>query len=747
MINTVVKNNGEKVPFSPEKLNKWAEFASSYNVNWSAVALEAYRKCYDGCTTLELHKAMIDACVEKEDAKHLHMAGRLLIGTIYKEAFGGYRKIPTLKTFYDKMVSIGHWAVMDYTDEEFEELNKTLDHTIDITYNYTTLRQMKDKYLITNRVEGRCLESPQFMFMGMAMQNMEKMPKERRIEDVKNAYKYLEELKINLPTPMLVNLRTPNKGYASCCLHTTDDNIPSLAVGDHISYIMTCASAGIGANIRTRSKGDPVKNGSIIHMGKLPYMRAMQAMVHANLQNSRGGAANVFYSCLDPEIDDLLVLKNPTTVLQKRIRDIDYTMLVNKLFVEKVARNEEWMLISEARAKDLFVAFYSEDYEEFKKLYEFYLNSDVEKTIVKARDIAVKALTEGAETGRIYLAFIDEMNKHTPFKDPIYSSNLCVEIGLPTKPFKDMNDLYSNEPEGEIGLCSLASIVVGRVDNEEYEQVAYYTALIIDNVIDLMDYPFPSLKRTAQARRSIGVGITNLAHEMAKNHLSYASAEGKNYIHFLAERHSYFLHKASLRLAQEKGNCEWTHKTKYPEGWLPIDTYNRNVDTIVSMGLMYDWETLRKDIIAQGGLRHSVLEAMMPVESSSQLTNTTNGLYPIRSLKVMKTSSTNKNLLLAPDMEELANVYDIAWLLDSKDLIDTYAIVQKFTGQAISADLYLNLKEEGTISTKKLLQDFIYMAKMGCKTRYYINSASGIIHQSFVDTIEDKGCAGGACTL
>lgn len=747
MIKNVTKSDGTLEPFNPEKLNKWAEFASGHDVDWSAIALEATRKCYDGCTTSELHKAMIDACVEREDHKHLKMAGKLLAGQIYKEAFGGFRKIPPLIDFYMTMVEMNHWERMVYSPMELAELDSVIDHSIDLTYNYTTLHQMRDKYLIKNRVENRVLESPQFMFMGMAMQNMQNQPKERRIKDVIKLYKYLNELKINTPTPMLVNMRTPHKGYASCCVYTTGDNVESLAVGDHIAYMMTCASAGIGSHLLTRSKGDPVKEGRVVHQGKLPYYRMIQSSTHANMQASRGGAATVYFNVLDPEIFDLLVLKNPTTVTQKRIRDIDYAMLVNRYFVEKVARNQEWMLVSLLHAPKLYELFYSSDYSAFVAEYERVLHDEsIPKEMVKARDIASKSLREAVETGRIYLTYIDEMNRHTPFKDTIYSSNLCLEIALPTKPYTGMNDLYSNDPEGEIGLCSLASIVVGRVSDEEYEDVAYYCALMIDNVIEIMEYPFASLETTAKARRSIGVGITNLAHEMALRELSYSSLEGKNHIHFIAERHSYFLHKASLRLAREKGNAEWIDRTKYPEGWLPIDTYNRNVDEVHTKPLMFRWEELRKAIIEQGGIRHSVLEAMMPVESSSQLTNSTNGLYPIRNLKVMKTSGTSKNLLIAPDAEELAPYYDIAWNLDSKDLIELYAIVQKFTGQAISADLYLNMRNQQTVSTRQLLSDFFYMMKLGCKTRYYLNSASGIVHEGY-EKVEDAGCAGGACTL
>lgn len=1053
-INTIIKSDGTRVPFDPNKLNKWGEYASANDVPWSDITLTAYKKCYDGCSTKDIHQAMIDACVEKEDEKHLKMAGRLLIGAIYKEAHGGFKSIPTLKDFYHSMVERGLWAEMDYTDEELDKLESVIDHSKNMSknYSYTALKQMRDKYLIQDLVKRVCYESPQFMFMGVALQGYEKQPKDRRLQDISELYTYLSDLKINVSTPMLVNLRTPKKGLASCCVYTTNDTAESLATGDHIAYMMTCASAGIGSHLTTRSKGDPIRNGAVVHQGKLPYLRMIQSAVHANKQacydeqtevltssgfkffkdlkeddlvaqvhndgtidfvipedyfvydvdgelvsfkrdnkdeilvtdnhtmvyqeddvidednfdeekldydslfktceagefetstsrrfknsgeivnkdssdidfedmlatlllfkqeykfiendktfvgidissdsknnildfiqnlfkktgrefyvsesvkdedigdsrtimfdmtndgyksimnrcgtilerlgapmlrdlldfikwihnddivdlnkeqqdyilaiaslsnvtvnirtivsedeetsdklvvdilpgaptfiptseftkslkkykgkvycvevptnkliikrgtetlvcgNSRGGANTTYFSVLDPEINDLIVLKNPTTVLQKRIRDIDYALNVNKLFVEKVAKNEDWYTLSYYHAPDLHDAFYSSDYEHFKELFEKYENHE-HATKYKARDLAVKALTESVETGRLYICYIDEMNRHTPFLDPIFSSNLCLEIALPTKGFTGMKDLYGEDPEGEIGLCSLSSIVVGRVTEEEYENVAYHVAMFVDNTIDIMDFPFDSLKYTAQARRSIGIGITNLAYDIANKGLSYTTKEGKEYIHKIAERHAYYLYKASARLGKEKGIADWMYKTKYPTGWLPIDTYNRNVDDVVDNKLTYDWEGLRNEIVGLGGIRNSTVVAIPPNESSSLLTNTTNSIYPVRSLKVIKTSGTNRNILLAPDYERLARKYDIAWNVSTKDLIELYAIVQKFTDQGISADLYVSYKDSQLVSSRTLLTDFIMMMRLGCKSRYYINSQSGV---------------------
>lgn len=753
-IKQVKKRNGEIENFDPDKLNHWAEWASGLDVDWSEIAIQANKKCQDGCSTKDLQKALVDACLDKETTPHLYMAGRLLIGDIYKEAYNG--KIPSLKEQFHKMVFMGYYTDMDYTNEELDYLDGFIDHNRDLECSYTELRQIRDKYSVLDRVNGVVYESPQFVYMRMALGDMEKMPKADRLQHIVKLYNYLSFKKINAPTPMMVNLGTPLKGYASCCVITTHDTAESLATSNHIEYMMTCNSAGIGSHVKTRSKGDSVRGGVIKHSGKLPYYRATQAMVGANLQNGRGGASTMHFNVLDPEIDDLITLRNPTSVEQKKIKNIDYSVGYNYFFVERVAKNQDWMLVSYQASPELYEAMYSPDQTKFVELFEkVYNDPTIPKTLVSARDLAIKFLTESVETGRLYLHRTDELNRHTPFKDTIYSSNLCQEIALPTKGFKNVQALYTEESahESEIGLCTLASIVVGRIkDDEEYEDVAYYTLLMIDNVLEIMEYPFPNLKATAKARRSVGVGITNLAYDMASQGLTYSSESGKRYMHELAEKHSFFLHKASLRLAKERGVCDWMYKTKYPSGWLPIDTYCKEVDTIVDggFGLKYDWESLRSEIVENGGIRHSVLEAFMPVESSSQATNSTNSIYPIRSLKVIKTDGNKKTLFIAPKAEELALSYEIAWEIPTKDLIDMYAIFQKFCGQAISADFYLKFDDaDGVrkVSTKRLLVDFIYMTKMGMKTRYYLNSSAGVDINRQISELVSVGCASGACTL
>lgn len=746
MISNIKKRNGILVDFDADKLNMWGEWAASINVEWGSIVLGATRKCFDGCTTDELHDAMISECIDRETIPHLKMAGRLFIGSIYKKTFGTWQTLPSISEMYEKLSNKGLWAKMDYTEDEFQYVNQFVNHELDLQATYTETKQIMDKYAIRDRVSNIFYETPQYVYARMALGNMEKMPKERRMADVVTMYKYLSQKKINAPTPFMINLGTPKKQYASCSVSTSDDTAASLAAQDHIAYMMTCASAGIGSHIKSRSKGDKVRGGLVQHMGKLPYYKVQQAVVAANVQASRGGANTMHFNVMDPELIDLLALKNVQTIDQKRIKDMDYSVGFNSEFARRVAKNENWMLVSYGDSPELYNSLYKGNQTEFLRLYAA-VEADltIPRQYVDARTIALKMLTEGLETGRIYLHRTDLMNQHTPFLETIWSSNLCQEIGLISKGFPSVFDLYKEDGKGEIGLCSLGAICAGTVMDSEYEDVAYYTALMIDNVIDIMEYPFPQLKTTAQARRSIGVGITNLAFDMAKRGLKYSSLAGKQHIHRHAEMHSYYLHKASLRLAKERGVCDWIGKTKYPSGWLPIDTANTEIDKIVQQELMFDWETLRAEIIAFGGIRNSVLEAHMPCESSSISSGTTNGLYPIRSYKVVKTSGTNKNLFIAPELDTLRANYELAWNVPTIDMIDCYSIVQKFTGQGISADLYIKYAKDGdrTVGAKELLTQFLYMTKMGMKSRYYINSSTGVE----LEIMEEEEPACDSCSL
>lgn len=726
MIKTVVKRDGRVEEFNPDKINRWgiwsAKTLGNY-VDWPSVVLQTVASLPEECTSESLQEQLIKTCLDNNSWSYNRMAGRLYAALTYKQLYGN--EIPTVKELHNRLQQIGFMSTLDYSEEEYDGIEKIINHKQDFKASYYELQHIRKKYSLQNRVTGEEYESQQFVYMRMAMALAEKEPREKRLVDVKNWYEHFSQKRINAPTPNYVNLGTPLRGYASCMVYTTEDTAKSLAVGDHIAYIMTCMSAGVGSHINTRSIGEPVRSGLIAHQGRLPYYRALDGAVHANLQSGRGGAVTVHYQAFDPEAEVISQLKNPMSTEDKRIRGLDYSFGSNKLFARKAAKNEDVFAFNSFNAPDLWDAFYSGDSDLFEKVYSKYENDkSFTKKWINARDLLVTVLNEAYETGRAYLHFPEEMNRHTPFKDTIYSSNLCQEIALPTKGYPDMPSLYSEEDHGkaEIGLCSLAAICVDHIkDDDEYADAMYYALKMIDKCIDLADYALPHLEVTAKARRSAGVGIVGLAHYMAQKHLTYSSQEGKEEIHRVAEKHIYFAIRASLRLSKELGVAKWMHKTKWPEGWLPLDTYNRNVDSVVDIALQYDWESLRSEIIQNGGIRNSVLVAYMPSESSSIASGTTNSVYPVRSLTLIKGDANKVTYWAAPDGEKLSKWYDIAWNVSPIDLIHCYAIIQKWTDQGISADLYDDVSSK-KISASEMMKDYFAMIKYGLKSRYYMNT-------------------------
>lgn len=887
MVKFVKKRNGSIEKFDPTKLNQWAEWAANKNVGWSAVLLEAIRSLPETAKSEDIQTALINSCVNRG---YSQMAARLLLGQIFKEAYGGFN-IPSFKSFYKNAVTMGYWGDFGYSDEELDYIDSFINHPKDFEYEYCTVRQFYDKYAVS--AHGVCLESPQMALMATAVSNTRHEP-DRPIRAVA-AYKELSKLKINLPTPSLAGQRTPVSGSPSCCVITGGDSVDSIEAAVHVAYKMTAMGSGIGAELATRSKKDPVKGGTIEHMGKDSYCRYLDRAVKANKQHTRGGSATVTFHVHDPEIDMLLRYKSQRILESQRIDTMDYSLAVTKLFMKKAATDDVWMLVSNFFAPKLYDLSYRTNEEEYEQEYNRVLQDDsVKKTMVKAREILNLFWTQRSDVGRIYRTNLTNINKHTPFKDPIRLSNLCVapetlvltrdgefeisslvdkkvevwngedwsetvvrktgenqklikvvlengrylectpyhkfyicddsetlismvraadlcrgmklinngledgdtffvravvdeyrtddtycftepkrgmgtfngiltgncqEIALPTSELKDTESLYKaplGVEDGEIALCFLASIVAGRVEQDaignvnynEYLNTAYQAAKFTDNTIDLCSYPFKAMEYTAKNRRSIGIGLTDVAHYMAKNGFKYDTTEGRNALHRLAELHSYALHKASVRLAKERGKCGWFDRTKYSDEkpWLPIDTYEKEVDKWHTQELLCDWEGLRKEI-KEYGVRFSVHEAFMPVESSSLFSGSTNGLYLVRETKLFKKSPKGTVYFEAPgaDKYEYQNAYDI----HPKDLAIVYAIFQKFCGQSISADFYQDLSGGKEASMADFYELDFFCHKLGIKTYYYLNTLTKPRKKDQVKTVvvaaEDEGCD--SCTL
>ena len=778
MIERIIKRDGSFEDFSPRKLNGWGEWASKTlgnGVSWSEVVLHVASTSNAEITSKHLQQAFIDYCLTKRSFAYNRMAGRLYISMLYKDIYND--KLPTLYGMLYQLAERGlaSQAFVDsFTQDEYEELNNILDHKSDLNYAHYQIEQAMEKYSLRDRVKGGYLETPQYSAMRVAMQMCKN--RKNRIERIKKHYNKIRSDVLNVPTPYYTNSGTDKLGLASCCVHESDDYVGSLATGNHISYMMTVNSAGQGTKIRTRTVDDPVRGGTIPHQGKKPYLRAEVGMINANLQNGRGGAETTSFDIIDPEIKELLVLKNPMTPAARQIRGLDYAVGFNKYFARKAANNEDWVLFSYADVPDLYEAMYASD-DTFERLYEDYVKQGKGRETVKARDVLRLMLTEGVGVGRIYQENLFEMNHHTPFKTDgigkIRQSNLCLEIALITSTYDSVKDLYvygdlkkaivanahpsviqylkeKNESvKGEVAVCSLAGINVGKIKgkvgtpewDEDYREAAFVALDMIYTAITESEYPLPHIEYTAKKRMSAGVGIVDLAHLMAKYKLNYDSQEGRDLIHKVAESHYWHLLNASLELSKEFGNAEWMDKTKWKDGWLPIDTYNKHVDEVVTVGLQYDWEGLRQRIIDNNGHAFSVLVAHMPAESSSVRSGSTNGVYPIRDLDLNKTNDTNVVKYVVPESDKLGKYYQNAYDISVEDMAKVYGIIQKWTDQAISADQWYKAQGSDKIKSSELMKGWFSWVYYGVKTRYYINTltAKGIeLNVDVVNPVEDE---------
>ena len=735
MIETIIKLDGTEEPFVPSKRNKWSEWSSEEvrdRVDWSSIVMKAVKACGKKVSSQELQEQLIKQCVRKKLWPYSLMAGRLYNSVVRKKIypFGNLtlndRGLPTVKDLHLQLLSMNIMVDMGYTIAEYKEIENIIDHTRDMHMPYFAVKQVVNKYGLSDRTVGTRYETPQFVFMRMAMHLASTEPEEKRLEAVKAFYDQISLSKVNAPSPNYTNLGTSHNGYSSCCLYTVKDTAPSLAAGDHIAYVMTYMSSGIGSHINTRSVKDPVRGGLISHQGKYPYFESLAGAVKANLQGGRGGACTTYVSAFDPEIEMVLMAQNPRTPVDAQNRKIHFGIQINKLLAKKASLDQDIFLFNCYTAPDLHKALFSGDSDEFERLYNKYESDpSFEKKYVKARRIVNMIGEQREEVATLYDIQIDEINRHTSYKEPIYSSNLCVEVMQPTKPYESVADLYKTDDTvtGEVSTCNLAGIVVSNINNdEEYEQAAYYALKMIDRCIHMSHYELPHVGYTALRRLNAGVGILGLAYHLAKKGLKYDTKEGLEEIHRVAERHAYFVIRASLRLGKELGNAPWINKTKWPDGWLPIDTYKKNVDQIVNIPLQYDWETLRKEIVANGGIRNSSLIAHMPTESSSKASGAPNGVYPIRDLNLKKTDAENVLEWCAPDNDLLEDKYQLAWDIEAIDMLKVYAVIQKFSDQGISADTYRNRIKYPIITSEQILEEHRTVIKFGVKGRYYGNS-------------------------
>ena len=740
----VKKRSGESEKYDVEKIHKVVQWATEgiNGVSFSDIEMNANLSLTDGISTDNIHKILIKSAndlISESNPNYQYVAARLLNMELRKEVWGHGNHSPDLKHFLETRVDNGIYdpAVLDkWTPEEISIFNSYINHSRDDLFTYAGLQQMIDKYLAKNRSTGQIYETPQFAYLAIAMCLFD------TVDTVKEAYDTYSTFKINLPTPIMAGVRTNIKQFASCVLVDIEDDLDGIFSSLHAVGKYTARRAGIGLNIgRMRPINSPIRGGEVIHTGLIPYLKNFESAVKSTSQNGlRGGSATVHIPFWHYEIEDIMVLKNNAGTDDNRVRKLDYSVQFCKLFYDRLIANEDITLFSPHEAKGLYEAF--GDNEKFEELYLKYENarSFKFKRKVPARKVAEIFARERLETGRIYSMNIDTANEHGSWDTPVYMSNLCQEIIHPTKPIKSIDD-----PDGEIGICILSALNLLELGSEkDIERACKMAVGTLESIIDYQSYPVLAGENFTKNRRSLGIGITNLAGFLAKNKLQYYDDGALELVHETMEQIQWHLINASCDLAIEKGPCEKFNETKYAKGLLPIDWYKKTVDELVKPKYNMDWKALRKKI-EKHGLRHSTLSAIMPCESSSVIQNSTNGIEPVRSLLLYKKAKNGVLKQLVPNYHMRKNYYTMAWeMTDNKGMMNIAAVIQKFTDMSMSTNLYYNYAhhEDGNIPLSRLIKDQVYGYKYGLKNFYYANTPDGD-----GDTEKEMNCDSGACAI
>jgi ribonucleoside-diphosphate reductase alpha chain len=724
----VVKRSGSTENLDLNKLHIMVEEACRdlSGVSASQVEMQSGIQFYDGITTAEIQEILIRSASDLIDLDHPNyqfVAARLLLFSVRKQLFGGMYECLNVLQHTRKCVELGVYdaeILSLYDAEEFEKLQSFIDHGRDYLFTYAGLRQVVDKYLVQDRSNGKIYETPQFMYMLIAATIFSKYPKETRLDYIRKYYDAISKHKINIPTPIMAGVRTPLRQYASCVLIDVDDTLDSIFSSDMAIGRYVAQRAGIGINAgRIRGINAKIRGGEVQHTGVVPFLKKFEATVRCCTQNGiRGGSATVHFPIWHQEISDILVLKNNKGTEDNRVRKLDYSIQISKIFYERFIQNGEITLFSPHDVPGLYDAFGTDG---FDSLYEHYERAqDIPRKTIGAQELFLSLLKERAETGRIYIMNIDHCNTHSSFMDKVEMSNLCQEITLPTKPIQHIDD-----PDGEIALCILSAINVGKLKtNDDLEVLCDLAVRSLDELIDFQGYPVRSAEIATKARRSLGIGYIGLAHYLARNGVKYEDQRAWELVHDLTEAFQYYLIRATVNLAREKGPCEYVNRTKYGNGILPIDTYKKDVDELVPNVLKYDWERLREKV-KKYGVRNSTLSAQMPSESSSVVSNATNGIEPPRGYLSVKKSKKGPLKQIVPQFQTIKNNYTLLWDMPSnRGYIGIVAVMQKFFDQAISGNWSYNPENyaNNEVPVSVMAQDLLTCWKYGWKTAYYQNT-------------------------
>ena len=724
----VRKRNGSIEPLDLQKMHVMVEESCKdlAGVSASQVEINSGVQFFDGITTAEIQEILIKSAsdlIDLDAPNYQYVAARLLLFGLRKNLYGRLQDHPTLgdhitkcvrKKVYDKSI------VTKYTDDEIDELNSYIDHDRDFLFTYAGLRQVVDKYLVQDRSTGDVFETPQFMYIMIAATMFSDYPKQTRLDYVRRYYEAISRHRINIPTPVMAGVRTPIRQYASCVLVDSDDTLDSIFSSDMAIGKYVAQRAGIGINAgRIRGINSKIRGGEVQHTGVVPFLKKFESTVRCCTQNGiRGGSATVHFPIWHQEIQDILVLKNNKGTEDNRVRKLDYSIQLSALFYQRFIDNKDITLFSPHDVPSLYESFGTDSFDSLYCSYES--DASIPRRTVNAQELILSLLKERAETGRIYIMNMDHCNSHSSFKDKVEMSNLCQEITLPTKPLQHIDD-----PNGEIALCILSAINIGTIRSlDSLEELCDLAVRGLDSLIDFQGYPVKAAEIGTKNRRSLGIGYIGLAHYLAKHKVSYDDPEAWKLVHDLTEAFQYYLLKASNKLAQEYGKCGYFDRTKYADGILPIDTYKKDVDSVVANDLSLDWGTLREDILTHG-LRNSTLSAQMPSESSSVVSNATNGIEPPRDYLSTKKSKKGPLKQIVPAYQSLKPHYTLLWDMPNNDgYVKVVAVMQKFFDQAISGNWSYNPENypDNEVPVSVMANDLLTTYKLGWKTSYYQNT-------------------------
>ena len=729
MSTNVVKRNGSVESLNLEKIHKMVEMACDgvAGVSESAIEMNANLQIFDGIKTDDIQEILIKSAndlISLDTPNYQFVAARLLLFSLRKAVYEAHPDShPHLYIHIKRCIDRGLYdpALLDsYSEEEWGDINSMVDYDRDYMFTYAGLRQVVDKYLVQDRSSNEVYETPQQMYVMIAATLFQRYPQESRLTYVKKYYDAISRHKINIPTPIMGGVRTPLRQFASCVLVDIDDTLDSIFSSDMAIGYYVAQRAGIGINAgRIRGINSKIRGGEVQHTGVVPFLKKFESTVRCCTQNGiRGGSATVHFPIWHQEIEDILVLKNNKGTEDNRVRKLDYSIQLSKLFYERFIEDKEITLFSPHDVPALYESFGTDRFDSLYCQYE--LDESIPSTRVNAKELILAILKERSETGRLYIMNIDHCNEHSSFKDMVRMSNLCQEITLPTDPINHIDDAG-----GEIALCILSAINVGKINNpSQMEELCDLAVRGLEELIDYQNYPVAAAERSTLARRSLGIGYIGLAHYLAKNGVKYDDPAAWQLVHDLTESFQYYLLQASNQLAIEKGACKGFSGTKYSDGILPIDTYKKTVDTIVQNNLKHDWESLRTSIM-ENGLRHSTLSAQMPSESSSIVSNATNGIEPPRDYLSIKKSKKGPLKQIVPSYGTLRNNYTLLWDMPSNTgYINIVAVMQKFFDQAISGNWSYNPEnyENSEVPVSVMANDLLTTYKYGWKTSYYQNT-------------------------